>query len=89
MTSTTTMSTMKNSPVTLRHIKSLLRESADTSPERSRVFFKTDAGSYAEYDQFMGKIGFWRNTMSSKQSTVDYILERNCSTMAPSIKILV
>ncbi len=38
----------------LKHLKSLLAQAAATSTIKNVVFFKTDAGGYAEYDQFIG-----------------------------------
>jgi len=37
-----------------REVQSLLRQSITTPQERAAYFFKTEAGSYAEHDQFIG-----------------------------------
>lgn len=38
----------------ITELKNLLRENIDSTPERLAIFFKTDAGSYAAHDRFMG-----------------------------------
>lgn len=38
----------------LENIRSILYNSIDSSPERVAIFFKTNVGEYAEFEQFLG-----------------------------------
>lgn len=40
--------------IRVNHIRSLLQQSAHVSKDKQSFFFKTEAGHYAEHDQFLG-----------------------------------
>lgn len=44
----------KNLYPTIQEIKTILRNSLDSSPKKAAVYFKTGPGEYAQFDKFLG-----------------------------------